>query len=213
MPHYQDRLLAQLFKVIHLAELQIEIQPGQPALPDDATDFQLVAKATRTRLTYTCDPQFADSLAWIDPLSLNVATRWDYSCRISYLPILIGPEALQQAVTRIVHSATYSPTLSAMEPISTPSTSLIPCPPIPLLSKGLGYCTPPNYSLNLSHSRRASLLILLPYLPNSNPLVSPSSPVIIGSLSPVTSTGSTGTTSTMPSSSHCSRQEPKSSLI
>ncbi len=64
----QDRLISRLFKQADLAQLVVETQANQTTLSGDPTGFRLAAEATRIRLAYTFDPQFAVSLARIDPL-------------------------------------------------------------------------------------------------------------------------------------------------
>jgi hypothetical protein len=64
----QDRLISRLFKRSELAGLHIDLQADQPTLAGNPAGFRLAAEATRIRLAYTYDPQFAVSLARIDPL-------------------------------------------------------------------------------------------------------------------------------------------------
>lgn len=63
-----DRLISRPFKREDLTDLQIESEADHPTLDGDPAGFHLAAEATRIQLAYTHDPQFAVSVAHIDPL-------------------------------------------------------------------------------------------------------------------------------------------------
>ncbi len=65
----QDRLISRLLRREDMAGLVVETRTDQPTLSSDPAGFRLAAEATRIRLAYTYDPQFAVSLAR--------AGRWD----------------------------------------------------------------------------------------------------------------------------------------
>ncbi len=57
---------------------------------------------------------------WLDEDDrLNVAALWDYFCRFSYLPILTGPEALQQTITWGVQRGLFAYALGDGETFDT----------------------------------------------------------------------------------------------
>jgi SNF2 family DNA or RNA helicase len=74
----QNRLVSRVFKRSELARLEVEAQADQPTLDGDPAGFRLAAEATRIRLAYTYDPQFAVSLARIDPLPHQLEAVYHY---------------------------------------------------------------------------------------------------------------------------------------
>jgi hypothetical protein len=64
----QSRLISRNFNREELERLVVETEPGELALDGDPAGFKLAAEATRMRVAYTYDPQFAVSVARIDPL-------------------------------------------------------------------------------------------------------------------------------------------------
>jgi superfamily II DNA or RNA helicase len=74
----ESRLLSRLFRRDDLASLKIEAEADRPTLKGDPLGFRLAAEATRIRLAYTHDPQFAASVARIDPLPHQLEAVYHY---------------------------------------------------------------------------------------------------------------------------------------
>lgn len=88
----QDRLISRLLKNEDFANIDIETQTDQAALGGDAVGFRLAAEATRIRLAYTYDPQFAVSLARIDPLPHQLEAVYYYMLRQPRLRFLLADD-------------------------------------------------------------------------------------------------------------------------
>jgi hypothetical protein len=71
-------LISRLFRREDLAGLQVEAEVQGPSLQGDPLGFRLAAEATRIRLAYTHDPQFAASVARIDPLPHQLEAVYHY---------------------------------------------------------------------------------------------------------------------------------------
>ncbi|MFQ5614749.1 MAG: helicase, partial [Anaerolineae bacterium] len=74
----QARLVSRLLKRDDLAGLKIETGTDQPSLEGDPAGFRLAAEAIRIRLAHTYDPQFAVSVARIDPLPHQLEAVYYY---------------------------------------------------------------------------------------------------------------------------------------
>ncbi|MCL4302335.1 MAG: DEAD/DEAH box helicase [Anaerolineae bacterium] len=88
----QDRLISRVFKQTDLAGLVVETQVNQTPLSGDPTGFRLAAEATRIRLAYTFDPQFAVSLARIDPLPHQLEAVYYHMLRQPRLRFLLADD-------------------------------------------------------------------------------------------------------------------------
>lgn len=88
----QDRLISRVFKQTDLASLIVETPAKQSALSGDPTGFRLAAEATRIRLAYTFDPQFAVSLARIDPLPHQLEAVYYHMLRQPRLRFLLADD-------------------------------------------------------------------------------------------------------------------------
>jgi hypothetical protein len=71
------RLISRLLNRDDLAGLEVAAEADRPALTGDPTGFRLAVEATRMRLAYTHDPQFAVSVARIDPLPHQLEAVYD----------------------------------------------------------------------------------------------------------------------------------------
>jgi SNF2 family DNA or RNA helicase len=88
----QPRLISRLLKLADLADLKVEVEADRPTLKGDPTGFCLVAEATRIRLAYTHDPQFAVSVARIDPLPHQLEAVYYYMLRQPRLRFLLADD-------------------------------------------------------------------------------------------------------------------------
>jgi superfamily II DNA or RNA helicase len=88
----QDRLISRIFKQTDLAGLVVETQANQTTLSGDPIGFRLAAEATRIRLAYTFDPQFAVSLARIDPLPHQLEAVYYHMLRQPRLRFLLADD-------------------------------------------------------------------------------------------------------------------------
>ncbi|MFW6097604.1 MAG: helicase-related protein [Chloroflexota bacterium] len=88
----QSRLISRNFNREELERLTVERQPGELALDGDAAGFKLAAEATRIRLAHTYDPQFAVSVARIDPLPHQLEAVYHYMLRQPRLRFLLADD-------------------------------------------------------------------------------------------------------------------------
>ncbi len=88
----QSRLISRVFRHAELTQLQVEAQTNQLTLDGDPVSFRLAAEATRIRLAYTYDPQFAVSLARIDPLPHQLEAVYHYMLRQPRLRFLLADD-------------------------------------------------------------------------------------------------------------------------
>ncbi len=88
----QSRLISRLLKRTDLAGLAVEAEADRPTLQGDPTGFRLAAEATRIRLAYTHDPQFAVSVARIDPLPHQLEAVYYYMLRQPRLRFLLADD-------------------------------------------------------------------------------------------------------------------------
>ena len=88
----QSRLLSRMFRRSELANLATEQQAGGPGLAGDPHGFRLAAEATRIRLAYTYDPQFAVSLARIDPLPHQLEAVYHHMLRQPRIRFLLADD-------------------------------------------------------------------------------------------------------------------------
>jgi superfamily II DNA or RNA helicase len=88
----QSRLISRVFRHTELSNLQVEAHTDRPTLTGDPAGFRLAAEATRIRLAYTYDPQFAVSLARIDPLPHQLEAVYHYMLRQPRLRFLLADD-------------------------------------------------------------------------------------------------------------------------
>jgi superfamily II DNA or RNA helicase len=88
----QARLISRVFRVDELASLQIEASDHLPSLDGDPLGFKLAAEATRIRLAYTYDPQFAVSVAHIDPLPHQLEAVYHHMLRQPRIRFLLADD-------------------------------------------------------------------------------------------------------------------------
>ncbi len=88
----QSRLISRLLRREDLAGLEIEAEADRPTLTGDPTGFRLAAEATRIRLAHTYDPQFAVSVARIDPLPHQLEAVYYYMLRQPRLRFLLADD-------------------------------------------------------------------------------------------------------------------------
>jgi len=74
----QPRLVSRLLKREDLASIEVQAETDRPTLQGDPAGFRLAAEATRIRLAHTHDPQFAVSVARIDPLPHQLEAVYYY---------------------------------------------------------------------------------------------------------------------------------------
>ncbi|MBU1747097.1 MAG: DEAD/DEAH box helicase, partial [Chloroflexi bacterium] len=86
------RLISRLLKHEDLAGLAVEAETDRPTLTGDPAGFRLAAEATRIRLAYTHDPQFAVSVARIDPLPHQLEAVYHYMLRQPRLRFLLADD-------------------------------------------------------------------------------------------------------------------------
>ncbi|MBU0495555.1 MAG: DEAD/DEAH box helicase, partial [Chloroflexi bacterium] len=86
------RLISRLLKHEGLAGLAVEAETDRPTLTGDPAGFRLAAEATRIRLAYTHDPQFAVSVARIDPLPHQLEAVYHYMLRQPRLRFLLADD-------------------------------------------------------------------------------------------------------------------------
>jgi SNF2 family DNA or RNA helicase len=88
----QSRLISRLLRREDLAGLEVEAEADRPTLTGDPTGFRLAAEATRIRLAHTYDPQFAVSVARIDPLPHQLEAVYYYMLRQPRLRFLLADD-------------------------------------------------------------------------------------------------------------------------
>ena len=88
----RSRLISRLLRREDLADLQVGAEAGRPTLAGDPTGFRLAAEATRIRLAYTHDPQFAVSVARIDPLPHQLEAVYYHMLRQPRLRFLLADD-------------------------------------------------------------------------------------------------------------------------
>jgi superfamily II DNA or RNA helicase len=88
----QDRLISRLLRNADLVSVVVETQTDHPPLGGDPAGFRLAAEAIRIRLAYTYDPQFAVSLARIDPLPHQLEAVYYYMLRQPRLRFLLADD-------------------------------------------------------------------------------------------------------------------------
>jgi superfamily II DNA or RNA helicase len=88
----EERLITRLLKREDLAQVQTVSTVGQLGFDGDALHFRLAAEATRIRLAYTHDPQFAVSVARIDPLPHQLEAVYYYMLRQPRLRFLLADD-------------------------------------------------------------------------------------------------------------------------
>jgi superfamily II DNA or RNA helicase len=88
----EERLITRLLKREDLAQVQTVSTVGQLGFDGDALNFRLAAEATRIRLAYTHDPQFAVSVARIDPLPHQLEAVYYYMLRQPRLRFLLADD-------------------------------------------------------------------------------------------------------------------------
>ena len=88
----QCRLISRLLKREDLTGLEMEAETDRPTLTGDPTGFRLAAEATRIRLAHTHDPQFAVSVARIDPLPHQLEAVYYYMLRQPRLRFLLADD-------------------------------------------------------------------------------------------------------------------------
>ncbi len=88
----QSRLITRNFSAEELAQLQVEAAAAQRTLDGDATGFKLAAEATRIQLAHTYDPQFAVSVARIDPLPHQLEAVYHYMLKQPRLRFLLADD-------------------------------------------------------------------------------------------------------------------------
>jgi len=74
----EKKLITRVLRRQDLTRVQAVSAAGQPDLGGDALNFRLAAEATRIRLAYTYDPQFAVSVSRIDPLPHQLEAVYNY---------------------------------------------------------------------------------------------------------------------------------------
>ncbi len=88
----QSRLLSRMFRLDELRDLLVEAETERPTLTGNPVGFRLAAEATRIRLAYTHDPQFAVSVARIDPLPHQLEAVYHYMLRQPRLRFLLADD-------------------------------------------------------------------------------------------------------------------------
>jgi len=88
----EERLITRLLKREDLTRVQTVSTVGQLGFDGDALNFRLAAEATRIRLAYTHDPQFAVSVARIDPLPHQLEAVYTYMLRQPRLRFLLADD-------------------------------------------------------------------------------------------------------------------------
>jgi SNF2 family DNA or RNA helicase len=88
----RSRLISRLFRRDDLTTIEIEVEGGRPTLQGDPLGFRLAAAATRIRLAYTHDPQFAASIARIDPLPHQLEAAYYHMLRQPRLRFLLADD-------------------------------------------------------------------------------------------------------------------------
>ena len=86
------RLISRVFRLDELAGLQMDAVSSAPSLDGDPRGFKLAAEATRIRLAYTYDPQFAVSVAHIDPLPHQLEAVYHYMLRQPRIRFLLADD-------------------------------------------------------------------------------------------------------------------------
>ena len=71
-------LISRILTLDDLADVEVDADADRPTLEGDPLSFRLVAEATRIRLAHTYDPQFAASVARIDPLPHQLEAVYYY---------------------------------------------------------------------------------------------------------------------------------------
>jgi superfamily II DNA or RNA helicase len=74
----QATLITRILNNRDLARVTVDLEAERPTLQGDPLGFRLAAEATRIRLAYTYDPQFAASVARIDPLPHQLEAVYYY---------------------------------------------------------------------------------------------------------------------------------------
>ena len=72
------RLISRILTLDDLADVEVDADADRPTLEGDPLGFRLAAEATRIRLAHTYDPQFAASVARIDPLPHQLEAVYYY---------------------------------------------------------------------------------------------------------------------------------------
>ena len=88
----EERLITRLLKREDLARVKTVSTVGKLGFDGSALNFRLAAEATRIRLAYTHDPQFAVSVARIDPLPHQLEAVYYYMLRQPRLRFLLADD-------------------------------------------------------------------------------------------------------------------------
>ncbi len=87
-----EHFVTKVLKLTDLARAQILRTVGAASLDGDAPGFRLAAEATRIRLAYTYDPQFAVSVSRIDALPHQLEAVYHYMLRQPRLRFLLADD-------------------------------------------------------------------------------------------------------------------------